>query len=242
MYAFLSGAAAAHRDKFFFASTEPIQSHAVKLNILGEIICHEAESDEDILIFIDGDAFPVADTENAFALWLKDSPLAAVQRLENVGDIQPHPSFCITTVGFWWEIGGEWNSGYCWETESGNVTDVGGNLLKQLADRGLLWFPILRSKNLFEHPLWYGVYGDLIYHHGAGFRYPISRLDKQLAVKQLAGTGIVGKLIARLFVFLNFIKGGAFIKKTKTYRRIIQAESIFSEGVYRKIAEGCIDG
>ena len=63
--------------------------------------CFNAESDEDILLFIDGDAFPISDVATYAEEKLKQFPLIAVQRSENDGDPQPHPCFCITTVGFW---------------------------------------------------------------------------------------------------------------------------------------------
>ena len=39
------------------------------------------------------------------------------------------------------------------------------------------WYPMLRSNRRDLHPLWFGLYEDLIYHHGAGFRPPVSRAD-----------------------------------------------------------------
>jgi hypothetical protein len=36
---------------------------------------------------------------------------------------------------------------------------------------------VLRTNRRNPHPLFFGVYGDVIYHHGAGFRLPISRVD-----------------------------------------------------------------
>ena len=61
VYAFLSGQAEDHRHKFFYSNTEPVIAHAIKLNLLAEIIGYHAGSPDDRLIFIDGDAFPVGD-------------------------------------------------------------------------------------------------------------------------------------------------------------------------------------
>jgi hypothetical protein len=111
---------------------------------------------------------------------LKQYPLAAVQRRENLGDVQPHPAFCLTTVGFWKEIAGDWKQGFAWENDAGrSITDVGGNLLGILRKRGIDWFPMLRSNKRNLHPLWYGIYDDLVYHHGAGSRMaaPHARID-----------------------------------------------------------------
>jgi hypothetical protein len=55
--------------------------------------------------------------------------------------------------------------------------DIGGNLLRAVERSGREWTPLLRSNRVNPHPLWFAVYGDIVYHHGAGFRKPISRID-----------------------------------------------------------------
>ena len=178
VYAFLNHIdPATHRGRFELVLTEPIESHAVKLNLLAELIAHMADPD-DLILFLDGDAFPVADVA-AYALPLLERfPLLAVRRSENHEDPQPHPCFCVTTVGFWREIDGDWREGHSWTNPLGEaVTDVGGNLLGILERRGIPWYPILRSNAVDVHPLWFGLYGDVAYHHGAAFRPKISRLD-----------------------------------------------------------------
>jgi hypothetical protein len=137
----------------------------------------EAHAD-DRLVFLDGDAFPIA----ALTPWLGETlarrPLAAVRRDENLGEQQPHPCFCATTVRFWNETGGDWSPGYTWRTSVGSVvSDVGGNLLGELRRRKIDWEPLLRTNARNLHPLWFGVYGGLVYHHGAGFRERLSRVD-----------------------------------------------------------------
>ena len=58
------------------------------------------------------------------------------------------------------------------------VTDVGGNLLGILTERSIPWRPLLRSNRVDLDPLWFGVYDDVAYHHGAGFRLPLARRDE----------------------------------------------------------------
>jgi hypothetical protein len=177
-YAFLNYLPKDHSEKFFYSSTEGIQDHAVKLNLLADMASLNADSDNDILLFIDGDAFPVNEISEFLQQGLSDYPLVAIQRVENNGDMQPHPCFCATTVGFWKEIGGDWKEGYKWLNSKGDsVTDVGGNLLGKLEEASVSWLKILRSNKVNLHPLWFGLYGDMIYHHGAGFRSPVSRQD-----------------------------------------------------------------
>ena len=178
VYAWLNGIQKAPVDSFYYYTSEPVSSHAVKLNILADIICASDSRPDDIIIFLDGDAFPIANTEKLLAENIPLRKLLSVQRLENNGDYQPHPCFCATTLGFWREIRGDWKKGYCWKNERGKrVTDVGGNLLKILTERHVDWMPLLRSNQTDLHPLFFGIYADTIYHHGAGFRNKISRID-----------------------------------------------------------------
>ncbi len=188
IYAFLNGLERDHRSKFFYSSSEPIRSHAIKLNLLADMAAFNAEHGDDLLIFIDGDAFPVGDVLQFARSKLNEYPLVAILRRENDGDIQPHPSFCVTTIKFWKEIDGDWKDGFGWKNTRGeNVTDVGGNLLKILNEKKIDWYPMLRSNRRDLHPLWFGLYEDLIYHHGAGFRQPVSRAD--LAELSAKGSG-----------------------------------------------------
>jgi hypothetical protein len=144
--------------------------HSDKLNHLSIEILHES-ADDDLLMFLDGDAFPIADPMPLISEGLAKAPLLAVQRPENAGDPQPHPSFCVTTVGAWRELRGDWSQGYRWTNAEGRrVSDVGGNLLRQLELSETPWVPVLRTNRKELDPLFFGIYGDTIYHHGAGFR------------------------------------------------------------------------
>ena len=168
--AFLNGIDRAYSKYFYYSCPEQITDHATKLNILADMVRLFAE-EEDVLIFLDGDAFPIDVIDDRFISKMKEHKLAAVQRTENNGDPQPHPCFCATTVGFWKEIQGTWHQGFCWKDRQGDrVTDIGGNLLKILQDHEIDWYKMVRSNKKNLHPLAFGIYDDLVYHHGYGFR------------------------------------------------------------------------
>ena len=151
--------------------------HAGKLNHLATVIGEVADPD-DVIVFLDGDAFPIADPMPLVERALSATPLVAVRRDENVGDPHPHPCFCATTVGFWRSLPGDWSNGAPWTNGAGEeISDVGGNLRWLLQHRGHEWTPILRSNVVDLHPVWFAVYGDVVYHHGAGFRRMITRRD-----------------------------------------------------------------
>ncbi len=151
--------------------------HAGKLNLLAAEICAAAHPD-DVIMFLDGDAFFVADPTPTVLEALEESALVAVRRDENRGDRQPHPCFAAITVGEWERLHGDWTEGYTWRGSTGKVcTDVGGNLLGALERTGTPWTPLLRTNVRNDHPVWFAVYGGIVYHHGAGFRRPWVKAD-----------------------------------------------------------------
>ncbi len=164
-------------DRYFDSVTRGEGNHPQKLNDLADAITNEAQP-EDLILFLDGDAFPVRGLDSWLRELLREHRLAAVRRDENAGDIQPHPCFCVTSVGFWNEIGGDWRHGSWITAEGATASDVGGTLLSTLKARSIPWRPILRSNAVNLHPVFYGLYEGHIYHHGSGFRPAISRADE----------------------------------------------------------------
>lgn len=239
IYSFLSGSATAYRDSFYFASCAPLKDHATKLNLLADIILNKAQSDNDPLIFIDGDAFPIAPTDEFIRNTLTEYPLAAIQRIENVGDIQPHPSFCLTTVGFWKEIRGNWQAGFQWRNFKNEVrTDVGGELLRILNENQITWKKLLRTDQLSDHELLFGVYHKLIYHHGSGFRNPVSMIDR---IKSLNGTvkSKQGALLLDRILNNVSLKNRFRIHHALGINRKIEIKNQkLSEEIFRKIESG----
>jgi hypothetical protein len=178
-------------------------SHAGKLNNLAMEISHEA-SDSDLLMFIDGDAFPIADPMPLINDGLVRAPLIAVRRAENVNEPQPHPCFCVTTVGTWRSLPGDWTSGPTWPGPGGSrVGDVGGNLLRRLELTKTPWVEVLRSNRKDLDPLYFAIYGNTVYHHGAGFRTgELSPVDRdappeRLPLVPVPGLHAVTRLINR---------------------------------------------
>ncbi len=146
--------------------------HPGKLNNLATEILHApGTEDDDLLMFLDGDAFPIADPMPLVHEGLARAPLVAVRRAENLMDAQPHPCFCVTRVKTWRELPGDWSVGHRWTTPDGRrPSDVGGNLLRVLELTGTPWVDILRTNSIRTDPLYFAIYGGVIYHHGSGFR------------------------------------------------------------------------
>jgi len=180
--------------------------HSDQVNKLAIEVLDVADS-EDYVLFIDSDAFPIREI-NELEKILNGNDLAAIQRIENNGDPQPHPCFCLTRAGFWKNIQGDWGKGAKrWVGNDGiKRTDIGGLLYEKLNSLGIEWTKIRRSNSHSFHPLWFGVYGDLIYHHGAGSRLFFSASDyknlpkwKFLLLKsglaKFDGEGILDKML-----------------------------------------------
>jgi hypothetical protein len=177
VFAALNGIDAPGLQERFHYAADLDGSHPDKLNQLA-VMAGSQSDPGDVLLFLDGDAFPVRPLQPWISDVLDHHELAAVRRDENSGDPQPHPSFCITTVATWQKLGGDWREGGTWVNTAGErCTDVGGTLLHQLADARVDWLPLLRTNTYNPHPVWFGIYDHRIYHHGAGFRYRYSRAD-----------------------------------------------------------------
>ena len=176
VYANLQDVPEGHEHKFDRVFTI-LGEHPAKLNLLAGEIVADAQPD-DIIVFLDGDAFPIADPLPTVRQGLEHGALVAVRRDENVTDA-PAPPLVLRHPGP--GLGAPSRrlvTGYSWETADGKrTTDVGGNLLRALERAGDDWAPLLRSNRVDLHPLWFGVYGGIVYHHGAGFRWAVGRVD-----------------------------------------------------------------
>ena len=75
---------------------------------------------------------------------------------------------------------------------------MGGNLLGLLEDAGIEWYPMLRTNKVNPHPLQFGVYEDLVYHHGGGFRLTAGGRLWRASVEDRLNATLRGRLAARL--------------------------------------------
>jgi hypothetical protein len=80
---------------------------------------------------------------------------------------------------------------------------VGGNLLRRLELTKTPWVEVLRSNRRNIDPLYFAIYGDVVYHHGAGFRggdlSPVDRANapKPLPLGRLPGLRSAMRLLNR---------------------------------------------
>ncbi len=224
------------REEFHFVEDMQGQHHQ-KLNALAEMILKVAD-DNDLLLFVDSDAFPISAISPEL---LGRYPLVAVRRDENAAQPMPHPCFCLTTVGFWREIQGDWGFGDLhWTTPTGDrLTDVGANLLGQLLERGIEWKPLLRSNKLNLDPLWFGIYGGVVYHHGAGSRPAISyrqTIIQRDAIRKARDAAVIPASIPLLGKFERGVRYRRAEKQQAIIQgQILESAKILSEEVIASI-------
>ena len=199
VYASLEGVPARYLSRFDHARDEtgPTERRLAnrriepKLNRLTEEMVSNGHPD-DLLVVMHGDTVPITDWVPPIRAMTQESGLAAICR-EEIDEPIPHWSFVATTVGFWRELGADWSRGPTWRLNGKDESDTGARLWQQLETHGVRWRRLRRSNQTNLNVLLFGVYGDLVYHHGAAFRTSITRWDSAayvhlpIALRNFAG-------------------------------------------------------
>ena len=180
---YVHGQANGAYENFCFLDFNQVENqHWYKLNCVAKVIkeINPEFEEDDLLIFTDGDAFPVANWEETVyeELAKDDVKVVAIQRSENpepgLADEfkpYPHPCFFATKLKFWLD------NSLNWSLAPPAVVTAGPTLKLWLEEKDFSYTPLLRS-NLYDlHPLYFGVYGNIIYHHGAGNRMVYDSID-----------------------------------------------------------------
>jgi|3_EtaG_2_1085321.scaffolds.fasta_scaffold06854_3 hypothetical protein len=167
-----------------FHKMEGIENnHGVKLGYLADLIKVEETDEEHLLFFLDPDAFPVQKGWDEFMSigFIKYPKYSAyaISRAENPEPLlsdeykpYPHPCFFATTLNFWKE------HELSWEIDIDLGLECAGQLLKKwFDDNKYAWGKMTRTNCYNLHPLNYGVYANMIYHHGSGNRPVYDSID-----------------------------------------------------------------
>lgn len=177
-----------------FETTDVNGRHSENLDSLIAQMAVGNPSDNDLLMVLDQDAFPIKSlTPSVRHVLETGEPLSAV-RTENHGDAQPHPMFFLCRLSMWSALAATWREGPVQLGRRTRRRDVGGTLLQQLHDANQSWVRLPRSADNRLHPVLYGVYGDLIYHHGAASRPVWTETDAQRSYPNTAYRVLDGAL------------------------------------------------
>ncbi|MGZ4675012.1 MAG: hypothetical protein ACXVJ7_03120 [Acidimicrobiia bacterium] len=137
-----------------------------------------ADTDADHLGTLDLDSFPVRDAWHDLLLAPSPPPgIAGILRRENGDTVLPHPSCLLLPrrfveahpVSFSPDSDGtrEFRE---FLRRTGQRADTGIRLARLLSDTGTPWHRVTRSNAVDLHPVIAGLYGDAVFHLGAGTR------------------------------------------------------------------------
>ena len=145
-------------------------NHWTKLNYLTNKIVNDSHSnDNDILIWMDCDAFPIAYVDDFIFNTLIKYKFFAINRKEVNNSVIPHPSFAGCKLKFWKEQNLSWE-GIPFGTEGSETQDTGGKIYTHLNKNKIEWYKLNLSHTLTPHDYYFSIYDSMIYHHGAGTR------------------------------------------------------------------------
>jgi len=150
----------------------PLRSwnHWTKLDNLTNMVVNDDDTnDDDILIWLDCDAFPVADVNDFIDSKLKEFEFFAINRKEMNNSVIPHPSFAGCKVKLWKKFNLSWE-GIPHAPLGEETHDTGGKMYAILQKNNIEWYKLNLSHSLTPHTYYFAIYDSLIYHHGAGTR------------------------------------------------------------------------
>jgi hypothetical protein len=117
------------------------------------------------------------------------------------------------------------------------VSDVGGELLRILNENRILWKKLPRSNTRNLHPLLFGIYGDLVYHHGTGFRTSamlmLDHVEHIVPIKSLYGRILLRCLPRR---WRKDVRNSFLHPEGRIRRRLIKRNAIMSRKVYSALS------
>ena len=173
--------------------------HGVQLHHLAQRACDAEAPEDDLLLFLDSDAWPLASFRD-YIVPLLDAEdgveLVAVRRSVEGMALWPHPSFAVTTCGAWNRNNHSFSqppddeepaphterlTRQIFDHSRGMLChdhyklDTGAPLWRNYNDSSTNWAALDRMNQLDIDPLFYGVYGlngvPIAYHQGAGSRH-----------------------------------------------------------------------
>ena len=202
----------------------PSKQHSMALTQLMKAALSDGREE---IFTLDVDSFPIQKGwMNLMVTKAKNTGgVCAVHRIENGDVFLPHPCGTVILAPFFHK--------YPFEFYPENIESVGSEFLSktnQRADSGIglalalwtnehSWSELPRSNRVNLHYLIAGVYGDVIFHLGAGSREPI--FSKEIMTNSLMKATSALKSIPVLWRLHSLIEKGVEIYFTRRNRRIV---------------------
>jgi|TARA_Y100000289_G_scaffold39202_1_gene38653 hypothetical protein len=147
--------------------------HATKLDNLFKVVAEdEGTKDDDVVIFLDSDAFPIDNVNEYVKSKLQSYIFCAVHRPEIIKCPIPHPCFAFCTMDFWINNNFSWMPPDFTRAVKSCTYDTGGKVLSDLQRNNIEWLRIKRTNrsSIYYHPVFFSSYDNIVYHHGASSR------------------------------------------------------------------------
>ena len=148
--------------------------HYLQMMYLYDGVVRGMAQDDDIIAFIDGDAFPIcADWTEKLTKYLDEYDGACIYRYEDMGyqDVLSHwPVPHLSFSAFKKKIKDKYD--LRWELSGDNF---GHTLVNKIRDNKLKIKELKRTNVYNAHNVMFGIYDDMIYHNGSGTRGVLGR-------------------------------------------------------------------
>lgn len=155
--------------------TDIVNEHYLIIESCYDNFVKERVADDDIVIYMDSDAFPIDNWTGKIKNYLEENHICAVYRYEDRGVLQPdeyypYPHLCFysfkkkdrETYGFRHEL----PPGF--PCPGFTINDV-------VRNKNLRVKELVRTNKFNNHPTMFGVYDDIIYHQSSGSRTIVGR-------------------------------------------------------------------
>ena len=206
-----------HKDKFDGA-LEGKGHWTESMGVLLDFIHQNAKPNDKVLL-LDSDAFPIKPISSFMNEKLKDYPFVSCQEPEHEIDNTrkiPHPMFMLFEAKHILE--GDLEPYLNTIIDHGTGTWWDG-VIDWLSKNNYDYYPIERSNQVNLHPLYFGVYENMIYHHWAGSRKMITRPDRRRVAKSGEDIEIIAEenhkmsesvfeqIESQIDTFMNYLMG-----------------------------------
>ena len=169
-----------HKDKFDGAI--PGSQHWVHSmgKLLDYLMINQELKPTDTILILDSDAFPISPMTDFLEKTLEKYPLVSAQEPMHEWDrdplyLIPHPMFLAFKAKHILE---DKLTNHLREFVQDKNNNWWGGILLWLVENDYKYYALKRSNKVNVHPLYFGIYEDMIYHHWAGSRNMITRPDR----------------------------------------------------------------
>tara|TARA_B100000900_G_C20502488_1_gene684375 strand:- start:217 stop:1002 length:786 start_codon:yes stop_codon:yes gene_type:complete len=141
-------------------------------------VVKENLSKDDLIMFIDSDAFLIGDISK-LSDKINTFPFMAVvdgNHETNPNLLTPHPMFYLFKAEYFLESNLD---SYAKKKIGDPAGNWWGSILLWLKENNLNYHPLHRTNKVNLHPLYFAIYEDIIYHHWAGSRKMITAADRR---------------------------------------------------------------